>query len=157
MKTLTFYLQFHRPPKPAGAGGGGGDPPAIAQSGALASIIGPDGVTARWSMLPGATARLDNSFALNQDGSMFFEWGTVTFGEGAPGADQIQFTSIGPGYLLGPQDPSSPMQQGAVMWKITGGSGAFAGARGAIVSNFLVDVGTGELVDNHLYLVYLPG
>jgi hypothetical protein len=150
MKSLTFYLQFHRPPKAPGAD----EAPAIASSATLSTMIGKSGVTASLTPLPGLTARLDNSFTLNQDGTLFFEWGTVTFGEHG---DQIAFSSVGPGYLLGQPDPSSPMQQGTVMWKITGGSGFFAGATGAIVSNFLVNPATGELTDNHAYLVYLPG
>jgi hypothetical protein len=150
MKSLTFYLQFRRPAKAQGAD----DPPAVAMSASQSTVIEKSGVTASLTPLPGLAARLDNSFTLNQDGSLFFEWGTVTFGESG---DKLTFTSIGPGYVLGQPDPASPMQQGTVMWKITGGSGFFAGATGAIVSNFLVDPATGELTDNHVYLVYLPG
>jgi hypothetical protein len=150
MKSLTFCLVFQRPAKAAGAD----EAPAIASSATQSTVIGKSGVTASLTPLPGLTARLDNSFTLNQDGTLFFEWGTVTFGENG---DQITFSSVGAGYVLGQPDPSSPMQQGTVMWKITGGSGFFAGATGAIVSNFLVNPATGELTDNHLYLVYLPG
>jgi hypothetical protein len=148
MKNLTFYLQFRRPAKV-----GAEDPPAVASSAALTTIIGKNEVSARLTPVPGLTATLENSFALNQDGNLFFEWGSVTFGESG---DRITFSSIGVGYLLGQPDPSSPMQQGTVMWKVTGGSGFFANATGAIVSNFLVVPATGELIDNHLYLVYLP-
>jgi hypothetical protein len=149
MKSLTFYLQFRRPAKPPG----GEDPPAIAASGAQTTIIGRSGVSATLTPLPGLTAKLDNSFTLNQDGTLFFESGTITFGESA---DRITFASVGTGYVLGQPDPSSPLLQGTVMWRITGGSGFFANATGAIVSNFLVVPATGELIDNHVYLVYLP-
>ena len=127
MKSLTFYLQFRRPPKAPGAAE---DPPAVASSAAQSTVIGQSGVSASLTPLPGLTARLDNSFTLNQDGTLFFEWGTVIFGESG---DKLTFSSIGPGYLLGQPDPGSPMAQGTVMWKITGGSGFFAGAAGAIV------------------------
>jgi hypothetical protein len=150
MNSLTFYLQFRRAAKTPGAAE---EPPAVASSGTQSTLIGPGAVTASLTPLAGPTARLDNSFTLNQDGTLFFEWGTVTFGDKA---DQLTFSSVGPGYLLGQPDPSSPMRQGTVMWEITGGSGFFAGATGAIVSNFLVNPATGELIDNHVYLVYLP-
>ena len=148
MKNLTFYLQFRRPAKT-----GTEEPPAVASSGALTTIIEREGVSSSLTRVPGLTATLNNSFALNQENNLFFEWGAVTFGERG---DQITFSSIGAGYLLGQPDPASPMQQGTVMWKITGGSGCFAKATGAIVSNFLVDPATGELIDNQVYLVHLP-
>jgi len=42
-----------------------------------------------------------------------------------------------------------------VLWTITGGDGAFAGARGLITSNFTV-AADGEVVDNHFARIYLP-
>src|ERR1700683_1374409 len=103
MKSLTFYLQFRRPPKAPGAAE---DPPAVASSAMQSTVIGQSGVSASLAPLPGLSARLDNSFTLNQDGTLFFEWGTVTFGESG---DKLTFASIGPGYLLGQPDPTSPM------------------------------------------------
>jgi hypothetical protein len=42
------------------------------------------------------------------------------------------------------------------MWKVDSGTGAFAGATGAITTNFLVNIVTQELIDNQLHLIYLP-
>ena len=44
---------------------------------------------------------------------------------------------------------------GGVVWTITRGDGAFAGARGVITSNFTVST-DGVVVDNHLTRLYLP-
>jgi hypothetical protein len=148
-RSLTFYLQFRRPANEGDAPGA----PALAHGGKLVSTIEPDGVAAFFEPLGRATAVLENQYTLNQDGTMFFEWGTVTFGGSA---NRITFSSIGPGYILGKPDPVTGMEHGTVMWKITGGSGFFEGASGAIVSNFLVNPVSNELIDNHLYLVHLP-
>jgi hypothetical protein len=42
-----------------------------------------------------------------------------------------------------------------VVWTVTGGDGAFAGARGLITSNFTVGA-DGDVVDDHVVRVYLP-
>ncbi len=47
------------------------------------------------------------------------------------------------------------VRRGAVMWKVTGGDGRFAGAHGIITSNFAVSP-DGEVVDNHYARIYLP-
>lgn len=148
-RILTFYLQFRR----AAKHGSAASAPALAEGGTLRTTIEPNGITAGFEPLGGAMAVLENQYTLNEDGTMFFEWGTVTFGESV---NQITFSSIGPGYILGTPDPLTGMEHGTVMWKITGGSGFFEGASGAIVSNFLVNPVSNELVDNHLYLVHLP-
>jgi hypothetical protein len=90
---------------------------------------------------------------LNHDQTMFFEWGSISFGEKL---GELQFESIGAGYVLGNLDPSQQFNLGVVMWRVTGGSGFFAGATGAITSNFLIDLQSGELVDNQIHMIYLP-
>jgi len=46
-------------------------------------------------------------------------------------------------------------QHGAVMWKVTGGTGAFDGVTGLVTSNFTVS-GDGDVVDHHVARLYLP-
>jgi hypothetical protein len=41
------------------------------------------------------------------------------------------------------------------MWRVTGGSGRFAGAKGLITSNFTVTA-DGEVTDDHFTRLYLP-
>jgi hypothetical protein len=148
MKNLTYVLRFHRPPSQNGK-----ELPAVAPSLQATTVIGPQGVTAQMEPIAGASATLENGFALNHDQTMFFEWGTITFG---PAGDTLTFESIGAGYLLGNLDSSQCFSLGTVMWRVTCGTGFFAGATGAITSNFLIDLQSGELLDNQFHVIYLP-
>jgi hypothetical protein len=56
--------------------------------------------------------------------------------------------------MLGPSGIEG-LQRGAVIWEVTGGDGAFVGARGLITSNFSVD-GAGGVIDNHVAQFFLP-
>ena len=47
------------------------------------------------------------------------------------------------------------LQQGAVVWEVTGGDGQLAGATGLITSNFSMSA-DGELIDNQLAQLFLP-
>ena len=57
--------------------------------------------------------------------------------------------------MLGPP-AAGGFSHGVVMWAIDSGTGALAGATGAITSNFLVNLQTEEPIDNHLGVVRLP-
>lgn len=148
MRRLTYALQFHRPPSAPGEN----EKPATAQSLRITTLVGSEGVTGRIEQLSGAKATLNNGFALSHDQTMFFEWGTITFGDAG---NTLTFESIGAGYLLGNFDPSQKFSLGTVMWRVTGGTGFFAGATGAITSNFLIDLESKELIDNQLHIIYL--
>jgi hypothetical protein len=45
---------------------------------------------------------------------------------------------------------------GAAAWEVDGGAGAFEGATGRIVSNFLLS-DSGDLTDNQLGVLFAPG
>lgn len=150
MKPLTFALRFHRPPK----SDKDPTPQATAQSVQITTLIEPQGVAAKIEPVPGQTAVMTNTAALsnNNQGPLFFEWGTINFGGDA---NTLSFSSIGVGTLLGALDGEG-FSHGTVMWKIDSGTGAFAGATGAITSNFLINLDTDELIDYHFYIIYLP-
>jgi len=78
----------------------------------------------------------------------FEDAGTISFGNGSA----LRFRSVG----LGSLGPSArpDLRQGTAAWIVDGGAGAFAGASGRIVSNFLVSE-AGELTDHQLGLVFL--
>lgn len=103
--------------------------------------------------IAGDEAVLDLTYVLNHDGTLFFEWGKVSFGDAS--ASSLSFSSVGAGTLPGPPDPDG-FSQGTVVYAVDGGTGELDGARGAITSNFLVDLKTEELVDTHLGVVRLP-
>lgn len=154
MQTLTYVLRFHRGPNPnPKSKSDGPQPQAIAQSLQMTTVLDSNGVTATSQTVPGDIAVMTNSFALDNSGQLFFEWGTITF-LGSAGST-LAFSSIGAGTLLGPPNADG-FSHGVVMWKVDSGTGAFAGATGAITSNFLVNLDTEELIDNQLHLIYLP-
>jgi hypothetical protein len=148
MQQLIYALQFRRPPK---SSPGATEIPARATSMSITTSISDAGVKAGIEQVAGESATLENQFQLNKDGLLFFEQGTITFGAGA---GKLNFSSIGVGQLLDCADPK--YKAGTVMWKVDSGEGFFAGATGAITSNFLVDLKTEELIDNHLGVIYLP-
>ena len=65
----------------------------------------------------------------------------------------MTFETIGRGWVT--QAPRPGWVVGGVLWTITAGEGAFAGARGLITSNFTVSA-DGEVIDNHFTRLYLP-
>jgi hypothetical protein len=149
MLRLTYALQFHRPPK----GMGGTESPTTASGLELRTQIADGSLESALLPLAGDEAVLELDYTLNHDGTLFFESGVVTFG--GPGASSLTFASVGAGSLLGEPD-SDGFSHGVVAWAIESGTGAFAGAGGAISSNFLVNLQTDELIDTHLGVVRLP-
>lgn len=148
MQKLTFALRFHRAPK----SDKDHTPQATAQSVQITTLIETQGVAAKIEPVPGQGAVMTNTAVLSHDGQLFFEWGTINFGGDA---NTLSFSSIGAGTLLGAPDADG-FSHGTVMWKIDSGTGTFAGATGAITSNFLINLDTDELIDYHFYIVYLP-
>ncbi len=146
---ITYALQFHRPAGAAGAA----DAPAVAGGLRISTALGGGTIHPKLEAIAGEEATLAVEFSLNHDETLFFESGTVVFGP--PGSSSLAFSSVGTGSLLGAPD-SDGFSHGVVAWEIESGTGALAGASGAITSNFLVNVGSGELLDNHLGLIRLP-
>jgi hypothetical protein len=149
MRQIAYALQFRRPAKTPNDP----NPRALAPSAQFTSVIGPAGVTAQFAAVPGETAELQNGWALNKDGSLFFEWGKIIFGTSG---NVLEFSSVGTGYVLSQPSPIPGFLHGTVMWKVEKGAGALEGATGAIVSNFLANPATDELIDNQFHLLFLP-
>jgi hypothetical protein len=96
----------------------------------------------------GGRAVLESEVERFPDGS-FVEWGTITYGD----VGVVSFETVGRG-VVG-DSPLGGWKSGAVVWTVTGGTGALAGARGLITSNFAVS-DRGEVVDNHFVRLYVP-
>jgi hemin uptake protein HemP len=77
-----------------------------------------------------------------EDCRLLGDAGTYSFGSTVPGTFK-------------PTPEGEAMQPGSVIWQISSGTGDFEGASGTITSNFLF-MPTGELIDNHLGIIYLP-
>jgi hypothetical protein len=148
MRELVFALEFR--------GRGGPEPGSAttrrarttAPSQALRTLMGEHGVDASIEAVAGESAVLESRVERASDGS-FVEDGTITYGR----AGSITFDTVGRGHV-GPA-PGGTGSHGVVMWRITGGEGRFAGARGLITSNFTVS-GGGEVIDDHFTRLYLP-
>ena len=144
---VTYVLRFHRPAYPTGQA-----EPATTASGLGATTSLEGGMfSSELNLVGGDPAVLSLEFATNKDGSMFFEWGTVRFGDAS--ASSLTFSGVGPG-TLGPADADG-FSQGSIVYRVESGTGALAGASGLIDSNFLVNLETNELVDMHLGVIRL--
>jgi hypothetical protein len=119
-----------------------------APSQAWRAVLGPGGVTAAVEPVAGETAVLESRVERDPDGT-FVEDGTITYGA----AGSVTFDTVGRGHV-GPA-PDGRGSHGVVMWRITGGEGRFAGARGLITSNFTVTP-DGLVTDDHVTRLYLP-
>ena len=120
---------------------------ATAPSSALVTEIDADGVHGRLEPREGEEAHLECRLTF-LDEARFEEVGTISFGNG----NTLRFRSAGAGTLVSSPEPG--LSHGTVAWDVDGGAGAFAGATGRIVSNFLL-AETGELTDHQLGVLFL--
>jgi hypothetical protein len=122
---------------------------ATAPSSALVTEVAVDGVRGRLEPREGGEAHLECRLTF-LDERRFDEVGTISFGNG----NALRFRSTTTGTLAATVKPG--LRHGTVAWEVDGGAGAFEGATGRIVSNFLLSE-TGDLTDNHLGVLFLPG
>jgi hypothetical protein len=145
MRELVFALEFR------GTAGAGPDGRRRARSTApsqsLTTVLGAGTVQTEVKALDGEQAVLESAVERFPDGS-FVEDGTITYGR----AGSITFETVARG-TVGPA-PIDGWTSGAVMWNVTGGRGAFEGARGLITSNFTVNA-QGQVIDHHVARLYV--
>ena len=148
MREIIYAMRFVGQARPAGTCGSVLKAAAIGPSATLTSSIGTDGL--RGELLPacGGEAVFESDLTFTSEQS-FQEVGAIEFGTG----HQVRFSTIGSGYLGASPDPAR--RHGAVMWRIEGGEGQFAGATGLITSNFFVAADL-SVTGNHLGVIILP-
>jgi hypothetical protein len=122
---------------------------ATAPSSALVTEVDPDGVHSHLEVRDGDEAHIEYRLTFLDD-TRFEEVGTISFGSG----NALRFRSASEGTLARSAEPG--LRHGTVAWEVDGGAGAFEGASGRIVSNFLLS-DTGDLTDNQLGVLFLPG
>jgi hypothetical protein len=120
---------------------------ATAPSGGLLTRIDRDGVHATFASVDGEEALLERRLTFLDD-SRFEELGTISFGNG----NALRFRSLGTGSIVASADPE--LQQGTIASELDAGVGAFRGATGRIVSNFLVSA-TGDLTDHAVGVLFV--
>ena len=148
MRELVFALEFRGRGGPVPGSTTKRQARTIAPSQAWRAVLGPGGVTAAVEPVAGEAAVLESRVERDPDGT-FVEDGTITYGA----AGSVTFDTVGRGHV-GPA-PDGRGSHGVVMWRITGGEGRFAGARGLITSNFTV-TSDGLVTDDHVTRLYLP-
>lgn len=148
MRELVFALEFRGRAAPVPGSDGKRQARSTAPSQTMSTVLGPDGVCAGVATAVGERAVLESRVERFGDGT-FVENGRITYG----GGGAVTFETIGRGWVTPAPRPGWTV--GGVLWTITGGDGAFAGARGLITSNFTV-AADGEVVDNHFARIYLP-
>jgi hypothetical protein len=148
VRELVFALEFRGRGGPVPGSATERRARTTAPSQAWRATVGPDGVSAAVEPVAGGSAVLESRVERAPDGS-FVEDGTITYGR----AGSVTFDTVGRGHV-GPA-PDGRGSHGVVMWRITGGDGRFAGARGLITSNFTVTP-EGDVTDDHFVRLYLP-
>src|SRR5262245_42951353 len=149
MGEIAFALEFRGTAGPVPGAEGRRRARTVAPSQALCTVLGGAGIAARVEVLDGDEAVLESEVQREPDGT-FVETGTITYGA----LGQIRFSTLGRGHVAAAPMPG--WHWGTVMWTVTGGDGAMAGARGLITSSFAVSA-TGEVVDAQYARLYLPG
>ena len=147
MRELVFALEFRGRASAVPGGEGQREARTMASSQTLSTLLRADGVEGRIAGHGGETAALEAFVQRYGDGT-FTESGTIRYGA----AGGITFESVGRGWVEPGVVVGSTM--GCVLWRVTGGDGAFAGARGFITSNFTVSA-EGKVVDDHFARIYV--
>ena len=148
MRELVFALEFRGAAGPVPGSRSKRQARSTAPSQTLSTMLGREGVSARVEAMAGESAVLESRVERFDDGS-FVEDGTIAYGS----AGTVAFETIGRGWVA--PAPQTGWVVGGVLWTITTGDGAFAGARGLITSNFTVSA-DGEVIDDHFTRLYLP-
>lgn len=147
MPQIIFNLQFRGAAAPTGETGVM-KATTSATSCIMETIMEPDGVKGKFSPADGGLAYFESEVRLTSKDA-FTESGSITFGDGD---DSLRFSTVGQGHLAPSSDPQH--MHGAVIWKVEGGEGQFAGASGLITSNFLLSE-TGDVVDHQFGLIFV--
>src|SRR5262245_21194034 len=148
MREIVFALEFRGQAGQVPGSESKRQARSTAPSQTLSTVLSRGGVEARIETQAGESAVLESRVERFGDGT-FVEDGIITYGS----AGSVTFETIGRGWV-GPS-PLAGWVVGGVVWNITNGEGAFAGARGLIASNFPGKT-DGVVVDNHVTRLYLP-
>ena len=148
MRQLVYAMRFGGQATPASPDGSVLTVAAAAPSSTLTSLVGPVGLAGGLRPTAGGEATLASEVTLT-GATSFQEVGTIAFGNG----HRLRFSTVGNGYLGPGPDPTR--RHGAVVWRVEGGEGQFAGARGLITANVVVGADL-AVMSHHLGVLFLP-
>jgi hypothetical protein len=149
MREVVFALTFRGKAGAAPGSSATRQARTVAPSQALRTVLSPMGIDSRVELVAGESAVLESRVERFGDGT-FVEDGTIAYGS----AGTLSFVTVGRG-TVGPS-PIPGWVHGAVVWSVTSGTGYLAGATGLITSNFVASA-DGDVVDQHVARLYLPG
>jgi hypothetical protein len=147
MKQVIYAMQFKGKAGP-GPSANVMKASTSASSGSVTSVIDSQGVHGKIEPTAGGKAEFESEVTITGETS-FTEKGTIRFGDGN---NRLHFSSIEHGYLGDSPDPK--LKSGAVMWRVDGGEGQFAGASGYITSNFTLS-DAGDVTDHHFGVIFV--
>ncbi len=148
MKQVIYAMQFKGNAAPKAGATGVIKAATSASSCTLNSVVSAAGIGGTLTTAQGGKAAFESEVILTGETS-FTETGTIRFGDSN---HSLRFITVGQGFLG--KSPDEDLQHGAVMWKVDGGEGQFAGASGLITSNFTLNA-SGEVTDNHFGLIWV--
>lgn len=149
MKELNYAMQFKGRAEPANPTDRSVlDIKATAQSTVIRSAVGANGLSTNLQGAAGAFAKFCSQLRMTGKGA-FAEDGEITFGEG----NSVRFVTVEEGHVERASEPG--LMAGAVIWRVEGGKGQFAGASGFITSNFYFTE-SGDLTDNQFGVIFVP-
>ena len=137
-RELVFALRFRGKGRAVPGVPGAREARTTASAETLTTFVGSEWLRAQIAEGAVLEARVQRA----EDGT-FVEEGSITYG----GAGTIRFETVSRGWYEPGVAPGTTM--GAVIWRVTEGTGRFAGARGLITSSFSVSA-EGDVIDDHV-------
>jgi hypothetical protein len=117
----------------------------------VSTVIRPSGLETDLHASDGDLAFIESELRVTGPDE-FEEDGTITFGD--EDEHVLRFSTVGQGHVTTGGEPNT--MAGTASWKVDGGEGQFASARGFITSAFTIS-DSGERSDFHCGLIFLPG
>lgn len=148
MRQIVYSLRFTGQAAPIGGSSNTLKATSTGSSISLTTKVDSAGVSSTMDPAEGGEAYFESEVRFSSE-TTFQESGNIRFGDGA---NRLRFSTVGQGYFADSPDPK--LKHGAIIWRIDGGEGQFAGATGLITSNFTVG-DTGDVVDHHFGLIFL--
>jgi hypothetical protein len=150
MRQILYTMHFRGKASPAG-----GQKQILHTAGSAASclvrtMVRPSGLETEVTAENGDFAFFESDLQVTS-GDEFQEEGSISFGEESE--HLLRFSTIGRGHMTSGLAPG--MTAGSATWKVEGGEGQFAQARGFITTAFTLS-DTGERSDYHCGLIFLP-
>ena len=116
----------------------------------VSTVIRPSGVQTDLKSSDGELAFFESELRLTGPDE-YQESGNISFGDGSE--HQLRFSTVGRGHMTSVPEPG--IMAGSASWRVVGGEGQFAAARGFITSTFTIN-NSGERSDFHCGLIFLP-